>query len=127
MRAGSLREDDMDRSVEAADRRFAELGGSQEHVPPGPYCYGVASGWKTKPDGTPYFETSPCPYWGLDATRDRHESGYCALLKEGDWQVGWGILWDQVKHCGIRRDDEDDLADEVTPAALQERLLSGEA
>jgi hypothetical protein len=53
-------------------------------IPQGFYCYD---------------DKGVCPYWSR-----RDEGGYCAYLEKGDWQIEGGLLWDQVKECGI--DDE---------------------
>jgi hypothetical protein len=71
-------------------------------IPEGPYCYNILSGWKRKPDGTPYYETSMCPYWSLRSDKPNQMNGYCSFLEKGDWQDdGTMLLWDQVKECQI--------------------------
>jgi hypothetical protein len=103
-------------TVEEADARFSELGWDESVIPPGPYCYRTVSGWKQHEDGLPYFETAPCPYWAVDRNRPHQENGYCAFLREGDWNdpTGFSLLWDQVKSCGIKRDDDPESEDHLS-------------
>lgn len=76
-----------------ADEMAAMFDKSHDVIPVGPYCHGA--------NGT-------CPYWGMDETQESQNNGYCALLKQGDWQHdGIGLLWDQCKECGINDPDED--------------------
>lgn len=89
---------------DAADKRHAELGGDTSVIPSGWYCRGHAPG----STGT----ETPCPYWAKDPDQHRQTSGYCALLKSGDWmQGGTKLLWDQIKECNHN------LATDVAPAA----------
>lgn len=61
-----------------------------EIVPHGLYCYGADSrGVRFR-----------CPYWSY---RGPH-NGYCAHLNKDDNQLEGGLLWDQVKECGINMD-----------------------
>jgi hypothetical protein len=57
-------------------------------IPEGQYCYD---------------EFGVCPYWSLDPTHPEQENGHCAYLEQGDWETG-GLLWDEVKECGINED-----------------------
>jgi len=59
-------------------------------IPNGSYCHGA-----TRAD--------VCPHWSIDESRDELDNGFCALLNWGDWMhdQGIGLLWDQVKECGI--------------------------
>lgn len=34
------------------------------------------------------------------------ENGYCSYLQKGDWDLSLGLLWDQVKECGINEEPE---------------------
>lgn len=85
-------------------------------IPSGPYCYGIVENTLVKTDeGIPYIDsggfikTNPCPYWSINARKPYQSNGYCNFLEEGDWQHGgFGILWDQVKCCGINDDINDD-------------------
>ncbi len=87
----------------------------KKKVPKGRYCY-------TYKDG----KYKCCPFWGLDKNRPEQGNGYCSLMKKGDWNLheeaiitdmktgevvkneeapfSFGLLWDQVKECGVRRD-----------------------
>ena len=64
-------------------------------IPRGHYCYSGSAG----PDGN----FKPCPFWSSLPNRPQMESGYCSLLELDDRQLGTGLLWDQVKECGIRQ------------------------
>jgi hypothetical protein len=83
-------------------------------IPKGIYCYN---------------RNKLCPYWSLNKDHEYQNNGYCSLLKSGDWETSkekghWrirqsdgsykeviasgeemglftGLLWDQVKECGI--------------------------
>lgn len=79
-------------------RYAARMAVAAQIVPEGPYCYGK--------DGR-------CPYWKRNGMKRAQENGYCRLLKTGDWErvrngkrMGFGLLWDQVKECGINDNDE---------------------
>ena len=79
-------------------------------VPEGLYCYD---------------EDGKCPFWGKNIDKDNQESGYCVLIGQADWlpetcpeyecvqssdteDLGTchssGLLWDQVKECGLYED-----------------------
>jgi hypothetical protein len=46
--------------------------------------------------------TRRCPYWCWDERYPDDEVGYCKHLKSGDRdEDGVGLLWDQVKECGV--------------------------
>jgi len=58
----------------------------------------------------PIRRCTPCPYWGMDASRERQNNGFCTFLNTRDWDdSSGGLLWDQVKDCGINVDDEEDV------------------
>ena len=59
-------------------------------IPKGVYCY-------TQKNDKLYV----CPYWSINKRRPYQDNGYCSFLKQGDWMVGFGLLWDQIKECGI--------------------------
>jgi len=43
-----------------------------------------------------------CPFWSKDYNQPEQENGYCSYLGRGDWEnEGFGLLWDQVKECGV--------------------------
>lgn len=60
-------------------------------IPKGVYCYD---------------ENGICPYWKKCADRPEQENGYCEYLEQGDWEMTFGLLWDQCKECGINEDDQ---------------------
>ena len=69
-------------------------------IPPGPYCY-TPFGYQNG-----VYKINPCPYWSKRADKPHQESGYCAYLGYGDWEVdGISLLWDQVKECEVNEED----------------------
>lgn len=96
------------RTPEAADARFAELNGDKSVIPPGSCCYTHTG--EMNDQGMP--KISLCPYWARDPKHPSQENGYCALLKEGDWDSeGSTLLWEHCKECGIKDEDEDGFSD----------------
>lgn len=84
-------------NVERANGMAAMLEKSTSVIPGGPYCHVGRS--------------AICPYWAMDPTKEEQDNGYCAFMGKGDWQHdGIGLLWDQVKECGVKDDVEGDLA-----------------
>jgi hypothetical protein len=71
-------------------------------IPPGLYCYKIVSVEDFQ------INTEHCPYWSRREDKDEQESGYCSFLEVGDWEDGWGLLWDGVKACSINMEDEED-------------------
>lgn len=60
-------------------------------IPRGIYCYGYADG-----------KYNVCPFWSKSAHMGYQENGYCSFLSRGDWdEGGMGLLWDQIKECGV--------------------------
>lgn len=60
-------------------------------------------------DPTGIIQTKRCPYWSRNPDKHQQESGYCAYAEYGDWQHGgFGLLWDQVKECGVNLCEEDE-------------------
>ena len=92
----------------------------KSHIPKGSYCYNA---------------NGICPFWDKDNTKDEQENGYCHFLKRGDWDMNaeggrmidvktgevieldyysiGGLLWDQVKECGVNDDDILDSDEEL--------------
>lgn len=89
----------------------------QEHIPHGMYCYN---------------SEGLCPFWDKELSKPHQENGYCHFLKKGDWDINaeggritdlktgetfeldyypfGGLLWDQVKECGVHDEiDEEDF------------------
>ena len=97
----------------AYDRRMAEAA---TKVPQGLYCYGttgvVEEVYDDKGQVQLKHEMRRCPYWKQRKDKPDQLSGYCRLMKSGDWMSfdkgGTMLLWDQVKECGINPDDEND-------------------
>ncbi len=88
----------MPHSIKSADKAFRDNDGATSIIPEGMYCYGK--------DGR-------CPYWAISENHEEQENGYCAFLKEGDWQdEGCSLLWDQVKECGINNDSDEDIEED---------------
>lgn len=74
-----------------------------DKIPYGPYCYRISSVDKV------VFITHVCPYWSKDHTKPDEMNGYCSYLKCGDWEhEGIGLLWDQVKECGVNEEIEEE-------------------
>lgn len=72
-------------------------------IPYGPYCYEI----KSVDYKSGKLRSKPCPYWSRDPNKPEQENGYCSYLKCGDWEhEGLGLLWDQVKECGINEEPE---------------------
>lgn len=74
-------------------------------IPTRDYCYDATG--------------KPCPYWSCEYTYEEsdymkmrpHRNGKCSFLEiaDDDDVDGIGLLFDQVKECGINNDlDEDD-------------------
>lgn len=64
----------------------------EDVIPKGLYCYSY--------DENGNFHV--CPYWNYV---DR-EIAYCAFLNSSDADgLGLGLLWDQVKECGVNEPD----------------------
>lgn len=72
----------------------------QQEIPQGSYCYHM----EKVPGSGPLPQFIPCKYWSLDKSKPDQDNGYCSYLEKGDWNEGpdgLGMLWDQVKECGI--------------------------
>jgi hypothetical protein len=89
------------------DRRMAQ---AEAVVPHGSYCYtplSVENGRMT---------VKVCPHWKHNPRKRSQETGYCRLLKSGDWMQhphGTSLLWDYVKGCGVNPgSDEPDVMDD---------------
>jgi len=74
-------------------------------IPKGDYCY-THNYIEKKSDGMFIRHINLCPFWEKNLDVGDQESGYCHLLDQGDWQEdGTFLLWDQVKECGLNKDD----------------------
>ncbi len=77
-------------------------------IPNGIYCYELIEIGKDK-NGRSIYKTHVCPYWSIDRSKPNQMNGYCAYLDCGDWEgEGFGLLWDQVKECGINEEWNDE-------------------
>lgn len=76
----------------------------ERKIPHGMYCYEI----KYYDDKNHILRTKVCPYWSIDTTKPEQDNGYCSYLQMGDWDMSLGMLWDQVKECGINEDWEDE-------------------
>lgn len=65
-------------------------------IPKGIYCHGELG--------------VLCPFWRLTKSISLlgEKIGYCYLLNKDDDDLHDGLLWDQVKECGINNDIEED-------------------
>jgi hypothetical protein len=106
-------------AIDAANARHAELNGDTTVIPTGPYCYNITGPHYEDADGNIRLPTKTCPYWAMKRRADGDDVGYCAHLKcaDDDEEPGWGLLFDQVKECGINDPDEDDAPDEEEGAS----------
>jgi hypothetical protein len=59
-------------------------------IPKGIYCYD---------------ENGICPFWSIRPNKEKQNNGYCSYLNIGDWNLSFGLLWDQVKECDKNLDD----------------------
>jgi hypothetical protein len=66
-------------------------------IPDGSYCYSVIGHGKND-----RIKINPCPYWSRRHDKPNQVSGYCSYLGVGDWELPGGLLWDQVKECGVK-------------------------
>lgn len=64
-------------------------------------------------DGPRHAAANVCPFWSINKAQieandgSTQRAGYCGYLKLGDWmEKGTDLLWDQVKECGIKTEDE---------------------
>lgn len=86
----------------------------KKQIPKGLYCYTYKSG-----------RYVCCPFWGINDKHPEQGNGYCSLMKKGDWNLheeaiitdiktgevvknqevpfSLGLLWDQVKECGVAK------------------------
>ena len=71
-------------------REFKREHGSTV-IPKGCYCYGA--------------NAELCPYWDWIDDADEQNNGYCWFMEEADDEYG-GLLWDQIKECGISDPDD---------------------
>lgn len=78
-------------------------------IPYGDYCYSILeepcekNNWKIK--------AKICPYWSLQEGPEDGNNGYCSFLEKGDWETfSVGLLWDQVKECGINTYDDENMS-----------------
>lgn len=77
-------------------------------IPLGPYCYSFKS-------ENGIFKT--CKFWSCEIAIDKntgkeYKCGYCSFLGKNDIDLNDGLLWDQVKECGINLDIEGENEDE---------------
>jgi len=82
-------------------------------IPHGDYCYEhtgrtvmahhvIGEGGKlVKVAPYPVPERRPCTFWSLRGDGQ----GSCGYLKKSDDDLGGGLLWDQVKECGVNTDE----------------------
>lgn len=72
-------------------------------IPPGTYCYIPLDVENHGLQRKPTLRTLTCPYWSLNKDKPEQCNGHCSYLGRGDWDEaeGFGLLWDQVKECGV--------------------------
>ena len=94
-------------------------------IPRGMYCYKTKTGkMEQNAEGIHFPRYRICPYWSKNKDKPNQCNGYCGYLKQGDWDIekemtltnaktgevtkgdempfSVGLLWDQVKECGIK-------------------------
>lgn len=85
----------------------AEIEEAKKVIPSGLYCYAVDEvRMAARNPGEPFY-VIPCPFWSRDKNKPPQENGCCSFLKTNDEELNGGLLWDQVKECGINHDYED--------------------
>ena len=85
-------------------------------IPKGDYCYKMLKVMPPREgEKLPYLKTKRCPYWDMIEEQPPQENGYCHWMELGDTPKtdkdgniinSWGLLWDQVKDCGLRNYSE---------------------
>lgn len=89
-----------------APHRVIPIVRAETLIPRGPYCYTVTG--ELREDGG--YPIKLCRYWRRRADWPAQADGYCEYLKRGDNDPeGTLLLFDQVKECAVRNDDEDEL------------------
>jgi hypothetical protein len=75
-------------------------------IPFGDYCYTVK---EVVYDPKCRIKINICPYWCKVENKPEQMNGYCRFLERGDWESeSFGLLFDQVKECGINTSDEEE-------------------
>ena len=100
----------LDPDVLRADSSAVALALSTSVIPDGMCCY-KATGISVVSGGARSLKICVCPYWATISALPHQTNGYCAFTKSGDWQDGVGLLWDQVKECGVNDDPDGDFDD----------------
>lgn len=73
-------------------------------IPRGHYCYTSDEEKNANKDKDDHaFYTKACPYWSTIRNGEEQSDGYCSFLEMGDDEIA-GLLWDQIKECGINND-----------------------
>ncbi len=80
--------------------KFKDSELDESKIPSGPYCYSRVVYTKEGLD------IDLCPYWDHDPEKKRQEDGYCHFIKAGDWEDGWGLIWDCCKECNKNYSDD---------------------
>ena len=88
-------------------------------VPHGMYCYSRVSDpeWDAQraASGQPFVPGRyvRCPYLKIRRDKPEQLSGYCRLLRNGDWQPadkgGTMLLWDGCKECDVNLPSDEDI------------------
>lgn len=87
--------------VKIDPRRYSK---DTSQIPTGIYCYEALSIVKGE-QGEPIMKTRVCPYFSYDLSKGSQNCGKCNYLEVSDWEgTSNGLLWDQVKCCGINED-----------------------
>jgi len=109
-------------AAERQARHDARMAQAATVVPHGHYCYTRVADperdAERRASGRPFIPGRyvPCPYLKIRPDRPEHRSGYCRLLKRGDYTDGGrntNLLWDGCKECDVNTGGDDD--DDPTP------------
>ncbi|MGG1243130.1 hypothetical protein ABE187_09695 [Bacillus cabrialesii] len=88
----------IERFITNERRNNVNIEQKKKLIPQGSYCYN---------------EDKLCPFWSVREDRSAYENGYCSYMEKGDWDINkestpeTGLLWDQVKECGEKLDQDD--------------------
>jgi hypothetical protein len=78
---------------------------AEDFIPFGPYCYTAVAA----PSETNNFvyQTKPCRFLKVKPEHPSQVDGWCDYLNTGDMvEGGTDLLWDAVKGCGIKTEDD---------------------
>lgn len=95
--------------------RVIPIISAETFIPKGSYCYESLSLVVNDPSEGVFTlkAVNPCTFRSINQAQvaidegSYQSAGYCSYLKVGDWMdTGLGMLWDSVKECGVKDEDE---------------------